>query len=142
MAVNRPSQVEQWITDMRVYEGFLNSELRRVRQMLNAADGVESRTNTTEILQEMFQDNPLVEYTAAEAEAELRKRGWVTESNDPVNAVRAALARLKNSGEIESVGRGTFRLVPEDPAPSTYDDPWGSAPPVRHTPAADDEPPF
>jgi hypothetical protein len=137
------SRVDTWIEELREYDRFLDAEKARIRLLLNAADGVESRTNTTEILQEMFQDSPDVEYTATEAEAELRKRGWVTESTDPVNAVRAALARLKNSGEIESVGRGTFRLVPEDPSPSKeYDDPWASMPPVRAAPAVDDEPPF
>jgi hypothetical protein len=138
------SKVEQWVTEMREYETFLDSELRRVRRLINAADGVESRTNTTEILQEMFQDNPGTEYTAAEAEQEMRKRGWVTDSGDPVNAVRAALARLKNLGEIESVGRGRFRLTDdtppwEEPSPP-LDDPWGSPPPP--TPSVDDEPPF
>ena len=137
------SRVDTWIEELREYDKFLDAEKARIRLLLNAADGAESRTNTTEILQEIFQDNPDVEYTATEAEAELRRRGWVTESTDPVNAVRAALARLKNSGEIESVGRGTFRLVPEEqPSSGGYDDPWGSAPPIRTAPAADDEPPF
>ena len=131
---------------MREYETFLDSELRSVRQLLNTADGVETRTNTTEILQEMFQENPGVTYTAAEAESEIRSRGWTTESGDPVNAVRAALARMKSSGEIESVGRGTFRLVvgtPDDPwgDPPEPEDPWAAAP-ASVGPAADDEPPF
>lgn len=133
------SRVEQWLTDMREYEKFLDSEKVRVRQLLNAADGIESRTNTTEILLELFQDNPAVEFSAADAERELRKRGWVTESGDPVNAVRAALARLKNNGEIETAGRGSYRLFMEPPAP--LDDPWGPAPPSTG-PADDDEPPF
>ena len=141
------------IADLREYDAYLDAEKARIRPLLNAINGVETRTNTTEILQEMFQDNPFVEYTATEAEAELRERGWDTDSADPVNAVRAALARLKNSGEIESVGRGKFMAIRDaeivsEPADDAWgskapdDDPWGSAPPAGSGPAADDKPPF
>jgi hypothetical protein len=127
------SKVDQFIAEMREYEKHLESEMRRVRQLLNAADGVETRTNTTEVLLEMFQEFPGREFTAPDAEKELRRRGWITESGDPVNAVRAALARLKNSNEIEQVGRGMYRLAEE------AKDPWESTPPGA---AYDDEPPF
>ncbi|MFD1531031.1 hypothetical protein [Pseudonocardia aurantiaca] len=125
------SRVDQWLSEMRDYEKHLATELQRVRQLLHAADGSDARTNTTEMLLQLFQDNPGVAYTAAEAEAEIRENGWTTDSADPVNAVRAALTRLKNNNEIESVGRGQFQL--------RQDDPWGSAPPG---PPIDDEPPF
>lgn len=131
------SRVDQMIAELREYEKYLDSELRRVRLLLNAADGVETRTNTTEILLEIFQDNPDKEFTAADAERELRKRGWMTESSDAVNAVRAALSRLKNNNDIEQVNRGTYRLYVEP----TKEDPWNSAPPS--TPSNyGDEPPF
>lgn len=139
------SRAEKLIADLREYDTYLDAEKARIRPLLNAINGVETRTNTTEILQEMFLDNPTVEYTAADAEAELRQRGWDTDSADPVNAVRAALARLKNSGEIQSAGRGRFMAAqPDDEAPPwsssvPNDDPWGSAPPAL---PADDEPPF
>lgn len=146
------SRAEKMIADLREYDAYLDTEKARIRPLLNAINGVETRTNTTEILQEMFLDNPFVEYTASEAEAELRERGWDTDSADPVNAVRAALARLKNSGEIQSVGRGKFLAAPgpEDNAPADdpweskapEDDPWGSAPAASSKPAVDDEPPF
>jgi hypothetical protein len=109
------SRIDQIIAEMREYEKYLDSELRRVRLLLNAADGVEIRTNTTEILLEIFQDNPAKEFTAADAERELRKRGWMTESSDAVNAVRAALSRLKNNNDVEQVNRGTYRLYVEPP---------------------------
>lgn len=144
------SRVDQMLSDMREYEKHLDSELRRVRRILHAADGVEVRTNTTEMLLELFQENPGDSFTAAEAEEEIRQRGWMTESADPVNAVRAALTRLKNNNEIESVGRGRFQLR-EESSESSYD-PWSSDPPVPRqkstlqpataVPHADDEPPF
>jgi hypothetical protein len=90
------------------------------------------------VLLELFQDDPDVEYGAADAEAAIRKRGWVTESNEPVNAVRTALARLKNSNDLETTGRGRFRLAAQQPAPA--DDPWGSS--AANSGGMDDESPF
>jgi hypothetical protein len=103
--------------------------------MLNAVDGVQPRVNTAEMLLELFEEDPSREFTAAEAEELLTARGWSTESKDKVNAVRASLVRLKNAGDLESVGRGTYRLHRDQ-----SDDPWGNAP-IR-TSEADDEPPF
>ena len=65
------SRAEKLIADLREYDTYLDAEKARIRPLLNAINGVETRTNTTEILQEMFLDNPTVEYTAADAEAEL-----------------------------------------------------------------------
>jgi hypothetical protein len=131
------SRIDQMIAEIREYEKYLDSELRRVRLLLNAADGVEIRTNTTEILLEIFQEDPAKEFTAADAERELRKRGWMTESSDAVNAVRAALSRLKNNNDVEQVNRGTYRLYVKPP----QEVPWAAAPPSAKSPF-DDEPPF
>lgn len=164
--VDHPRTSEQIIEELVAYDRHLDEEKARIRPLLLALQGGPAgRTDTTEVLLELFRERPKAVFTAAEAEAEIRKRGWVTESNDPVNAVRAALNRLKNNNEIEIYGRGRYRLVPEDAhdpfidisddeGPQTsYDDPWGSDPqpvPVQtgklemagQVRAADDEPPF
>ncbi len=135
--VNMTSRVDEWLTEMRTYEEHLVTELRRVRHLLQAADNPDARagsSNTTEMVLDLFKENPQDSFTAAEVESEIRSRGWVTDSNDPVNAVRAALNRLKNNNEIELVssGRGRYTLL--------VNDPWGPAP--ESSGPVDDEPPF
>lgn len=164
--MDHPSRATELIDGIVAYDKFLDEEKERIRPLLLALRGEAGiRTDTTEVLLEVFRDsNPNTSWTAAEAEAAIRARGWDTESNDPVNAVRAALNRLKNNNEIENVGRGRYRLVPEDDDVfrditdddnsdgPVYEDPWGSPPPpvpeqkstlqpATHVPF-DDEPPF
>jgi len=140
------SRVDEWLVEMRAYETHLDSELRKVRQMLSAIAGVEAKSNTSEMVLDLLRDNAGQAFTAAEVETEIRAQGWVTTSEDPVNAVRATLTRLKNANEIESVGRGQFQFrEDEDSDPwgkPPRDDPWGSPPPPTTGPQADDEPPF
>jgi hypothetical protein len=52
----------------------------------------------------ILQECPNVEFRVSECVAELRKRGWLPDSNNPANAVRAALERLvTNSDESDVV---------------------------------------
>lgn len=153
------SRLDRMVTELREYAEELEEELRRVRRALIALDAdepeEESSASTLDILFEVFRDYPGKILTAQEATQFMRKAGWITDSKDPVNAVRAAIGRLVERGDVERVEgkRGVFRLKhathpqaegnPTPPDPRQGDDPWGSAPPTLVATASDDdEPPF
>lgn len=132
--VDHRSRASELIQELLDYEEFLDAEKERIRPLIRAlrGDGPNSRTDTTEVLMEVLQRHPRHEFTAAEAETMIKERGWTTESNDPTNAVRAALNRLKNLGQVANVGRGLYQLAPnesdnvEPDTQSAYDDPWAT----------------
>ncbi len=162
-------KLDQVMQDLETYEGELAHELGRVQAALAAlrgvggssasptreADGPDSQ-GTFDLLRQIFKENPDKEYDANGAIAELDKRGWDTDAQDRVNAVRSALARLTTWEEIERTRRGYYRLAgevedvppdrtageqpqrPQEPA----DDPWASAPPAPAHSDFSDEPPF
>jgi hypothetical protein len=70
----------------------------------------EERPKGAEAIHLILQEYPNTEYRVSECVAELRKRGWLPESDNPANAVRAALERLVANSEesdvIKIVGRG------------------------------------
>ncbi|MDQ3274288.1 MAG: hypothetical protein M3Q39_04460 [Actinomycetota bacterium] len=159
------SRLDRMVTELRDYAGELETELKRVRRALAALDETEPadsqrpETSTINLVMQVFRDNPDRVLTATETHALMEDRGWVSESKDPINVVRTALARLAASDELERVeGRGRYRLadtVDDDDKPNSEptaddygSDPWASPPPPQ-PPAAtpmrnfdDDEPPF
>jgi len=63
---------------------------------------------------------------------EMQSQGWATTSNDPINALRAAISRLYNSEQIERRGSGLYGAV----RPSQDDEP--SDTPVTTSPVWQD----
>ncbi|HXN61381.1 MAG TPA: hypothetical protein VN886_13105 [Acidimicrobiales bacterium] len=69
-------------------------------EVLNAADEPpaegeqEGRPRGAEAVHLILQEHPNEELRVSECVGELRKRGWLPDSDNPANAVRAALERL------------------------------------------------
>ncbi|MFL6139929.1 MAG: hypothetical protein ACJ74O_19310 [Frankiaceae bacterium] len=73
-----------------------------------------SASGTFDLLRAIFQDKPDLVLDAATAHTELQNRGWKSDAEDPVNAIRTALARLEQWDELTRVGRGKYRLRSEE----------------------------
>ncbi|MFC4126235.1 hypothetical protein [Nocardia rhizosphaerae] len=130
------SKVDAIVEELREYQRWLASETRRVDRALRALsddDDDESRS-TNEMLLDAFlkAKRPL---SIQDALAMVRKAGWTTDSKDPANVIRAALARMASNGELRRVSdkRGIYALPSDDPfadepPDSTFDDapPWES----------------
>lgn len=149
------SRVDAIVEELRVYQRWLASEVRRVERALHALsdDDDEETLSTNEMLLEAFKRSgkPM---SIQDAYLRLRKAGWTTESKDPTNVIRAALARMAANGELRRLSdkRGVYALASDDPfedlnPPESadelnadtndpwppkvdQDDPWGSSPRV------------
>lgn len=112
------SKVDEIIEELRDYKRWLASEDRRVTRALNALSDHDDEENpsTNEMLLDAFRrvDKPM---TIQEAYLHVKKAGWTTESKDPTNVIRAALARMAANGELRRISdkRGVYALVSDDP---------------------------
>jgi hypothetical protein len=87
------------------------AELQRVNAALRALGPAEVRT--FDLLRDCMAEEREVD--ARGAFEYLAARGWEPAARDnPLNAVRTALAHLAGRGEIERVSRGIYRAVAED----------------------------
>ncbi|AWK76437.1 hypothetical protein CBI38_34085 (plasmid) [Rhodococcus oxybenzonivorans] len=145
------------VEELREYKRWLTSETRRVERALSALSDEEDEDtrSTNEMLLDAFKSNrkPM---TIQDAHLHLRKSGWTTDSKDPANVIRAALARMAANGELRRTSdkRGVYVLAddnefedvtpPEsehelkaanraeiDWRPLTDDNPWDSGPQSR-----------
>jgi hypothetical protein len=131
--------LDEFIKDLVAHRAELASELERVDRALSALGvvpagsalrigaapagiaatthsgpvwrqvGAPEPANMLNMLRQIFSDNLDKTYNAVEAEAELKHRGWQTDASDPVNAVRAALSRLNDAGDVYRVNRGRYQ---------------------------------
>lgn len=87
------------------------AELRRVNAALRALGALgEDKGGTFEMLRAYIAGERAVD--ARSALAYLIAHGWQSEARDnPLNAVRSALAHLAERGEIERVRRGNYRCT-------------------------------
>jgi hypothetical protein len=98
----------------------LRAELQRVTAALSELDNHRSR-GTLDLLRACAVMSPQVD--ANTALHFITSRGWEPEArNNPLNAVRSALAHLATSGEIERVSRGIYRATAELQQAFDHDD--------------------
>lgn len=115
---DRLDEIEE---QLREYARWLQVELRKTERAINALaatdddedDGGQSLSDL--VLHILREANGRI-MTIQDVYSEARRRGWDSESKDPVNVVRAALARLTQSGELlRSDKRGTYRIRESTP---------------------------
>lgn len=63
---------------------------------------------TTDIMLTIFKEDER-EWSIPELHHEMLGRGWVTTSKDPINALRAAVGRLYENGEVARVSPGVYK---------------------------------
>ena len=154
------SRVDAIVEELREYKRWLASETRRVERALNALSDEEDEDtrSTNEMLLDAFKSTrrPM---TIPEAHMHLKKAGWTTDSKDPANVIRAALARMAANGELQRTSdkRGVYILADDNEfedatppeserelkaannaeiswRPLSDDDPWDSEPKSRPHP--------
>lgn len=87
---------------------------------------VLSPLTTTELIVEILEDTG-TDWSIEGLHDEMTRRGWRTEAENRLNAIRAAVQRLAADGDIQRVSRGIYRRVektaptpiPAMPAPVT-----------------------
>lgn len=100
------SPIDFWLEGLREEEARLVKELAVIRRVLAAA----SDAGTGQTLRDLLTAEPGKVWTAAEVKTALEGRGWASTSTDPVNVVRAHLARGVNEGWLVRLERGQYRF--------------------------------
>ncbi|MCZ4277383.1 MULTISPECIES: hypothetical protein [Nocardiaceae] len=122
-ARDRLDEIEE---QLREYARWLQVELRKTEKAIGALaendeDEEEDSQSLSNLVLQILREAKGHVMTIPEVHAEARRRGWSTDSKDPVNVVRAALARLNKSGELERPDskRGAYRI--RDSSPGVLD---------------------
>lgn len=109
------SKIDEIVADLRAYEAWLGVEMKRVGRALKALaeDDVDSSAapSTSAMLLEVFQKHgPTL--SISEAYHLVRRAGWSTDSKDPMNVIRAAMARMVSTDElVRTDQRGKYALA-------------------------------